>query len=117
MSRSTADRLRDIVQSAELAAQHAGNLDAEALAAASGPRDAVLFRVAVACEAASRRPTEIQALAPEIEWLKIRNMRNHIVHSYWQIDIAIVVDTIEADLPKLRSAVQHLMTLVEPHGS
>ena len=117
MSRSTADRLRDIVQSAELAAQHAGNRDPVTLAAAPLARDAALFRLAVVCEAATRLPVEIQALASDIEWLKIRNMRNLIVHSYWQIDFAIVVDTIASDLPKLIDAVQRLIALVERNGS
>jgi len=117
MSRSTVDRLRDIIESAELAAQHAAAHNAEALAATPGPRDAVLFRFSVVCEAASRLPNEIQALAPEIEWLKIRNMRNLIVHSYWQIDLAIVVDAITNDLPQLCDAVHRLMALVERNES
>jgi uncharacterized protein with HEPN domain len=117
MSRSTVDRLGDILQSAELAAQHAGDLDAETLAVAPGPRDATLFRLAVVCEAASRLPAEIQALAPEIEWRNIRSMRNLIIHDYWQIDIAVVVDTIVADLPQLRTAVLNLIALVERNGS
>ena len=113
MSRSVADRLRDVVQSAELAARHMGDLDAAALAVAAGPRDAALFRLAVAWEAASQLPIVVQGLAPEVEWLKIRNMRNLIVHSYWQIDFAIVVDTITADLPRLKAEVLRLLALVE----
>ena len=113
MSRSVADRLRDIVQSAELAARHVGDLNATALSAAAVPRDAALFRLAVVCEAASRLPTEIQGLAPDIEWQKIRNMRNLIVHSYWQIDFSIVVDTFIADLPRLNAEALRLLALVE----
>jgi uncharacterized protein with HEPN domain len=90
MSRSAVDRLRDIFQSAELAAQHADGLDATGLATTAMQRDATLFRIAVVCEAASHLPAELQALSPEIPWLSIRNMRNHIVHGYWQIDF---VDT------------------------
>lgn len=113
MSRSTLDRLRDIIQSAELAAQHMGDLDAAALAAAAGPRDAALFRHVVVCEAATRLPAEIQALAPEIEWRKIQGMRNIIVHDYWQIDTAIVADTISNDLGPLKTAIQRLIAHIE----
>jgi uncharacterized protein with HEPN domain len=83
MSRSVVDRLRDIVQSVDLAEQHADGLDAIALAAVALPRDATLFRIAVVCEAASHLPAELQALAPEIPWPSIRSMRNHVVHGYW----------------------------------
>jgi uncharacterized protein with HEPN domain len=112
MSRSTVDRLRDMLHAADLATQHAGVLDAEALAAAAGPRDATLFRIAVLCEAASQLPAEIQALAPEIPWQNIRNMRNRIVHSYWQIDFVIVVDTVAKDLEPLKAATLRLIELV-----
>jgi uncharacterized protein with HEPN domain len=38
-------------------------------------------------------------------------MRNYIVHSYWQIDFSIVVDTIERDLAPLLAAVECLLPL------
>ena len=97
MSRSTIDRLKDIVHSAELVLAHAGDRDAGALAVEAVPRDATLFRLAVVCEAASRVPADIQALASEIPWRQIKNMRNEIVHGYWQIDYTVVVDTIRTD--------------------
>src|SRR5882724_8081161 len=106
MSRSTIDRLQDILHSAELVLAHAGGRDAGALALETVPRDATLFRLAVVCEAASRLPTDIQALAPEIPWRQIKNMRNEIVHGYWQIDYTVVVDTIRTDLAPLTTAVQ-----------
>jgi uncharacterized protein with HEPN domain len=55
---------------------------------------------------------EIQALAPEIPWLDIKNMRNHITHSYWQIDFVIVVETIANDLEPLKAAAQLLIKMV-----
>lgn len=112
MSRSTADRLQDILHSADLATRHAGDLGAEALQAAAGPRDATLFRIAVLCEAALQLPAEIQALAPEIPWQNIRNMRNRIIHRYWQIDYGIVVDTIAKDLEPVKAATRRLIELV-----
>jgi uncharacterized protein with HEPN domain len=113
MSRSDLDRLKDIVHSADLAARHAGNLDAVALSAADPLRDAALFRIAVIGEAASRLPAEIQALAPEIPWNLVKNMRNHIVHGYWQIDFHIVAETIALDLEPLKATAKRLIQLIE----
>ncbi len=113
MSRSTVDRLRDVVQSADLAAQHVGDLDAETLAATAGARDAALFRIAILCEAASSLPAELKALAPEIPWLQIRNMRNRIIHGYWQIDFVVIVNTVANDLDPLKAATRRLIALVE----
>jgi uncharacterized protein with HEPN domain len=113
MSRSTIDRLHDIIHSAELAAQHVGYLGGEALSAAAGPRDAALFRLAVVCEAATRLPAEIQALAPDVEWQKVKGMRNIIVHDYWQIDMVIAAETIANDLESLKAAIRRLIVRVE----
>ena len=113
MSRSAVDRLKDMIHSAGLAGRHAGGLDASALEAAGLPRDAVLFRIANIGEAASQLPAEVQALAPEIPWNQIKNMRNHIIHGYWQIDFQVVAETIEFDLEPLTATANRLIVLIE----
>jgi uncharacterized protein with HEPN domain len=113
MSRSAADRLKDIIHSAELAGRHARGLDARALAAADQQRDAALFQIAVIGEAASHLPAEIQALAPEIPWVRVKDMRHHIVHGYWQIDLEVVALTVEHRLDPLRAAAKRLIDLIE----
>jgi len=113
MSRSILDRLKDIVHSAELAARHAGGLDAAALAETDQRRDAALYRIAIIGEVASQLPAEIQALAPEIPWTQVKNMRNHIVHGYWQVDFAIVAETIASDLEPIKGTANRLIQLIE----
>jgi uncharacterized protein with HEPN domain len=112
MNRTTAERLLDILCAADLAAQHAGDLDGKLLAATADRRDAALFQIIVLGEAVSQLPPELQALAPEIPWLNIRNMRNLLVHAYWQIDYGIVADTIKNDLEPLKAATRRLIELV-----
>jgi uncharacterized protein with HEPN domain len=112
MSRSAIDRLKDIVESADLAIRHANDLDAETLAVAAAMRDAMLFRMAVTCEAASQLPIEVQGLAPEIPWPNIKSMRNVIVHAYWLIDFRVVVDTINNDLEPLKAAAHRLIDII-----
>lgn len=112
MSRSATDRLRDVLYSADLATLHAGGLGAEALEATAERRDATLFRILIVCEAASQLPAEIQALAPEIPWQNIKGMRNRIIHSYWQIDFGIVVETVVRDLEALTAAARRLIAVI-----
>jgi uncharacterized protein with HEPN domain len=117
MSRSVIDRLKDIIRSAELAARHAGGLDAASLGLANQPRDAALFRIAVIGEAALRLPAEVRALAPEIPWNQVKDMRNHIIHGYWQIDFEVVAETIVLDLGPLKATANRLIELIErPHA-
>jgi len=112
MRRSVLDRLKDIVYSAEFAAQRAGGLDATTLAMSDQRRDATLFRIAIVGEAASHLPAEIQTLSPEIPWMRVKDMRNHIVHGYWQIDFRIVAETIALDLEPIKATAHRLVELV-----
>ena len=112
MRRSVLDRLKDIVQSAESAAHHAGGLDAGTLAISDQRRDAALFRIAIVGEAASHLPAEIQTLSPEIPWMRVKDMRNHIIHGYWQIDFRIVAETIASDLEPIKATAHRLIELI-----
>src|SRR5271165_989057 len=112
MRRSILDRLKDIIYSAEFAAQHADGLDASSLAISDQRRDAALFRIAIVGEAASHLPTEIQTLSPEIPWVRVKDMRNHIIHGYWQIDFRIVAETIALDLEPIKATAHRLIELI-----
>jgi uncharacterized protein with HEPN domain len=72
-----------------------------------------LFRIAIIGEIAANLPPEIQTLAPEIPWMDVKNMRNHIIHGYWQIDYRLVAKTIAMDIEPLRAAAHRLISLIE----
>jgi uncharacterized protein with HEPN domain len=116
MSRSVIDRLNDIIESAELASQHAAGLDENALSIAARQRDAALLRIAVIGEAASHLPAEVQTLSPEKPWREVTGMRNHIIHAYWQIDFRIVADTIAFDLEQIKTTARRLVELISRAG-
>jgi uncharacterized protein with HEPN domain len=113
MSRTPSQRLSDILQAIDLLIDHAGGLDATALAANPRQRDAALFRISVIGEAATHLPAELVALAPEIPWQRVHGMRNHLVHGYWQIDLDTVADTVKHDLTPLRSAAMRLIQIAQ----
>ena len=46
-------------------------------------------------------PADVETTFLEIPWAKIRGMRNHIVHGYDRIDVAIVWEVVTRDLPPL----------------
>ena len=52
-------------------------------------------------EAASRVSTEGQREYPSIPWPEIIGMRNRLIHGYDQVDLNVLWDTIEFDLPPL----------------
>ncbi len=61
-------------------------------------------------EAARHVPAQVELVYPEIPWAKIRGMRNHIVHGYDRIKVAIVWEVVTRDLPPL---VPHLERILK----
>jgi uncharacterized protein with HEPN domain len=67
-------------------------------------------------EAARRLPEEIRHLAPDIPWHKIIGMRNILVHGYFAIDLDVVWDAVQRDVPLLKPAVEALLKKLEEMG-
>lgn len=64
-------------------------------------RAAILWHFTVLGEAASQVPEEIKSLHQGIAWTAATRLRNRIVHGYWSIDLALLVDTAADDLPTM----------------
>ncbi len=60
-------------------------------------------------EAAYRLTPQIRANHPEIPWTKIRGMRNRLVHSYFDIDLDIVWNTVTQALPEILPWLESLL--------
>lgn len=64
---------------------------------------AIVRDVEIIGEAASKVSPETRAAFPKIPGLDIINMRHHLVHVYFDVDLDVVWDTIKKDLPTLAS--------------
>jgi len=60
--------------------------------------DAVIRNFEIVGEAANRIPEEIKENNLDVNWHRIRGLRNRIVHDYMGIDYAIVWNIIQNDL-------------------
>jgi uncharacterized protein with HEPN domain len=72
-------------------------------------RDAVIRNLEVIGEAAKNLPEEVTTKAPEIEWRKIRGMRDVLAHGYFGMDARVVWSTVTTKVEALRSAVRNLI--------
>jgi uncharacterized protein with HEPN domain len=72
--------------------------------------DSVVRNLEIIGEAANRLPEDIRAHYPEIEWRNIVGLRNRIVHDYFNIDVEIVWEIIQKDLPNLKSKLSLVRT-------
>jgi uncharacterized protein with HEPN domain len=60
-------------------------------------------------EAANRVPREGRARYPEIPWHQIVSLRNRLIHGYDAVDLDILWQIIEHDLPPLIAALETLL--------
>jgi uncharacterized protein with HEPN domain len=72
-------------------------------------RDAVIRNIEVIGEAAKNLPDEVVVKAPEVEWRKIRGMRNVLAHGYFDLEAKVVWDTATTKLDNLEKAIRRLL--------
>ncbi len=66
--------------------------------------DAVVRNFEVIGEAAGRLPEDFTNRYSEIEWSKIVGLRNRIVHEYFGVDLEIIWQILQNDLPAFKAA-------------
>jgi len=94
-------RLADILRAARKILRHTAGMDAEALGGDDWAMDAVLHNLAVIGEAAARLPQSFIEGHPSISWGEMRDLRNLVIHEYFGVDVDIIWNTIQDDLPEL----------------
>ena len=60
-------------------------------------------------EAVGKLPDEITRQRPDIEWQDIKDFRNLLVHEYFGVDMEIVWQVIQNDLPPLLEAAKEIV--------
>jgi uncharacterized protein with HEPN domain len=71
-------------------------------------QDAVIRNFEIIGEAASRLSSGVRN-RPGVPWRKIIAFRNRLIHAYWSVDLPLVWDVIENDLPPLKAEVSRLL--------
>ncbi len=70
--------------------------------------NAVFKVLEVLGEAASRISETTKDAHPEIPWLEIIGLRNRIVHAYFEIDLEVVWNIVNDDVPTLIRELEHI---------
>jgi uncharacterized protein with HEPN domain len=70
---------------------------------------ALVKSIEIVGEAASKVSRELTSQSPEIPWADIIAMRNRLIHSYFDVNLDIVWQTVTVELPPLVSQIQTLL--------
>jgi len=70
--------------------------------------DAVARNLEIIGEAANRLPEEFKRQHPDIAWPQIVGLRHRIVHDYFGIDLRLVWEILQQDLPTLKAQLRQL---------
>lgn len=103
--------LAHIDEAATKIKQSAARLGRERLRTDDDLRDATLYRLQTLAESTQRLSPGLKASYPTIPWDDITGFRNRIVHGYLGVNLDIVWDILERDLPELARMARHELAL------
>jgi uncharacterized protein with HEPN domain len=72
-------------------------------------QDAVIRNIQVLGQAVKGVSRQTRALDPDIPWRQIAGMRDKLIHEYFGVDLALVWDVVERELPSLRARIDALL--------
>ena len=112
--RTEALYLDDIVDAADSIARFLNDLEKETFLRDELHQSAVLQKLIVIGEAASRLSAEFRTRHAEIEWPDIVSLRNIAVHEYFGVSWDTVWNTAMQDVPTLRERIAAILAAEFP---
>jgi len=100
-----------VSEAATLIERSAGRRGREALTTDEELRDATIYRLQTLAESTQRLSPDLKAAHPEIPWADIAGLRNRLVHGYLGVNLDIVWDIVERELPALGRMARVELTL------
>lgn len=106
-------RVQDILSEITIVEEITTGLNFEAFTQNQQALRAVLYSLAVIGEAVASAIAYLEATDPTLPWHQIRGMRNVVIHEYFQVDLEIIWETIQTDLPILKASLQRILNELE----
>jgi uncharacterized protein with HEPN domain len=100
-SRSAKARIQDILNAIDSIQIRTAGMSFDQFSQDETIVKAVLYDLIIIGEASINIPADVQALAPELPWRLMSDMRNIMAHEYFQVNLRITWLTIQNNLPPL----------------
>ena len=108
-----------MLEAIQLASSYVDGLDYDGFIADRRTQQAVILNIVVIGEAATRLAAEHPEFTQrfsDVPWKSMRGMRNRMAHGYFDIDLAIVWQTVHTSLPELASRLIEIRDRVAGSG-
>ena len=106
-------RLEHIAEAIERLQIYAGDLSEEELEADVLRYYGIVKNIEIIGEAARMLTDQFKEAHPEVEWRSIGDMRNFLVHEYFQVDSEVVFSVIHNEIPELQDHVSHYLSEID----
>ena len=103
--------LLDMLQSAELIMTYMAQRSKDEFIENVQLQDSVIRRLLIIAEAARRVSETARQTLPNISWQEINGIRNRLVHEYDDVNLNIVWDVVQSEIPSL---IEELMLRIPP---
>jgi uncharacterized protein with HEPN domain len=111
------ESLIDIEQAAKRILRFSSGVEQTELITNDEKISAILYQITIIGEATKRLSMGFRQQHPEIAWRNLAGMRDIIVHEYDQIDLDIVWDVIQHEIPQLLRQIEPLLMDSKPNES
>jgi uncharacterized protein with HEPN domain len=101
--------LLDILEAARPAVIYVKGISREAFLRNTQLQDSVIRRIEIIGEAARRVSEETRKVFSDIPWTEMTGMRNLMIHDYNDVDLEVVWETVQLDLPSLIALIEPLV--------
>lgn len=100
--------LEDILESLEKIEKYSENLTRSKFKEKDIVIDAILRNIEIFGEASRKLPDNFKTQYKHIPWRKIIGLRNIILHEYSNVDLDIIWDVINKNIPKTKNQIKEI---------
>jgi uncharacterized protein with HEPN domain len=80
-------------------------------------QDGVVRQLEIIGEAAKNVSSTFRDAHPELPWSQMTGTRNKLTHGYFEVNLFIVWDTVQSDLPPLKQQVERIIEEMDEKDS